>query len=200
VREGGRIETGPDGREAFVIPVRAPRPSPLELSWAPGPAAGSRFTAEEMDRIVATPGKRLQADLERFAPGWTIADCGPDMSPGFHAEALGRTGVFVTHPLSRETPCVLRTRAAVPANGSTALILTAGRHEKGDWELVVRVNGAEADRRTIGPRTAPDGWADVRVDLTGFAGQTVDLEVANRANGWAWEGAYWGRIEIETKN
>lgn len=41
-RQGGRIETGADGAEVLVIPVRAPVPSPLEHSHAPGPTAGGR--------------------------------------------------------------------------------------------------------------------------------------------------------------
>lgn len=52
VKEGGRIETGADGEEVFVIPVKAVKPSKLELSWAPGPIAKSRFTEAEMARIT----------------------------------------------------------------------------------------------------------------------------------------------------
>jgi len=51
VRSGGRIERDAGGEEVFVIPVQPPSPSKLEQCWEPGPAAGSRFTAEEMSRI-----------------------------------------------------------------------------------------------------------------------------------------------------
>lgn len=50
VRAGGKIQKRL-GREYFVVPVRAPQPSKLELSWAPGPIANSRFTPEEMAQI-----------------------------------------------------------------------------------------------------------------------------------------------------
>ncbi len=50
VRAGGNIQKR-GGRQSFLVPVRAPRPSPLELSWAPGPIANSRFTPEEMAQI-----------------------------------------------------------------------------------------------------------------------------------------------------
>ena len=53
VRSGGRIEAGADGQEVLVIPVRSPKPSKLERSWEPGPAAESRFTEEEMKLIEA---------------------------------------------------------------------------------------------------------------------------------------------------
>lgn len=50
VRAGGKVQKR-FGREYFVVPVRPPQPSPLELSWAPGPIANSRFTPEEMAQI-----------------------------------------------------------------------------------------------------------------------------------------------------
>ena len=51
VREGGRIEKDANGEEVFVIPVNVPIPNPLELSWDPGPIAGSLFTNEEKAKI-----------------------------------------------------------------------------------------------------------------------------------------------------
>ncbi len=51
VKAGGRIETAEDGKEAFVIPVREPKPSKLEQCWEPVPPAGSKFTEEEMAKI-----------------------------------------------------------------------------------------------------------------------------------------------------
>jgi hypothetical protein len=47
---GGEIQSR-FGSEYFVIPRFKPRPSQLELSWAPGPIANSRFTPEEMAKI-----------------------------------------------------------------------------------------------------------------------------------------------------
>ena len=55
IQQGGRIEKDSEGAELFVIPIRAPQPSPLERCWTPGPVAGSRFTKEEMSQI--TPAK-----------------------------------------------------------------------------------------------------------------------------------------------
>ncbi len=47
---GGKIEKK-RGKEVFVLPVRAPQPSKLELSWSPGPIANSRWTPEEEAQI-----------------------------------------------------------------------------------------------------------------------------------------------------
>ena len=89
-----------------MIPVKPPVPSKLELSWAPGPIANSRFTPEEMAQIKfdSTPHGIKQAVAE-FAPGWEIRDCGPDMNPGLRAEWQGRKKVLCVHPLDQQTGC-----------------------------------------------------------------------------------------------
>jgi hypothetical protein len=51
VKQGGRIEKDASGAEVFVLPVQTPKPSRLEQCWEPGPAANTRFTAEEMSQI-----------------------------------------------------------------------------------------------------------------------------------------------------
>jgi hypothetical protein len=52
VRSGGRIETGKDGKEYFLIPVEKPNPGVLEQCWNAAPVEGNiRFTEEEMAQI-----------------------------------------------------------------------------------------------------------------------------------------------------
>ena len=51
LRHGGRIEKDAGGQEVFVIPRQTPHPGKLEQCWEPGPAAGSRFTPEEMAKV-----------------------------------------------------------------------------------------------------------------------------------------------------
>ncbi len=58
LRSGGKIEKDASGEEVLVLPVRDPRPGPLERSWAAGPIAGSQFTAEEKARIKPPAEKR----------------------------------------------------------------------------------------------------------------------------------------------
>jgi hypothetical protein len=56
LKSGGKIKE--QGRwEYFLLPVEAPVPSALELSWSPGPIANSRFTPEEMAKIKITDKK-----------------------------------------------------------------------------------------------------------------------------------------------
>lgn len=192
---GGRIERQADGGEVFCIPVEAPRPSPLELSWAPGPIANARFTPEEMAQIKAGP----KFEIAEFAPGWQLDRCGNDMDPGLKDHVGKRTKVFVTHPLNQTTGCVLFKKLEIPAGKQTTLALSVGHHPKGDWLLVVRADGQELLRRPIGPKTARDGWLDLKVDLTPLAGRSVRLELVNEPTGWSNEAGYWSQIAVESR-
>jgi len=205
-RSGGRIE-----KDVLVIPVAAPRPSKLEQCWEPGPVANSRFTEEEMARINPpapqpkkkkgqSPGKKdISAAVTKFAPGWTVTNCGNDMSPGLRDDLQGRKNVLLTHPFSTTVPCVLRRTVAVPAGKTTALRLVVGHHPNGDWQLAVKVAGKERLKRLIGKSTTEEGWATLTVDLSSYAGKSVEIALENRANGWSWEAGYWAEIAIETE-
>ena len=194
-REGGRVERDATGQEVFLIPVKAPKPSKLELSWDPGPIAGSRFTPEEMEKIEFT----LEKTFRRFASGWDIRDCGDQMDPGLQDSWGGKKNVFVTHPLDRQTGCTLWRKVALPADKKTVLRLTVGHHPQGDWTLLVKVDGKTILEKPIGPKTAVQGWATVEVDLSAYAGKEVLLELVNQPSGWHNEAAYWAEITLETR-
>jgi len=192
---GGRVEKDAAGEEVFVIPVLEPRPSPLELSWAPGPIANSLFTPEEMAQITAG----LVPDFKKFAPGWTIADCGPDMDPGLRTQFGGKKNVFVTHPLDKSTGCTLSRDVEVTAGKNTVLHLVVGHDPRGDWTLIVRADGKELLQKDVSKQTATAGWMDVDVDLSSLAGKTIKLQLVNQPNGWSWEAAYWAQISLESR-
>ncbi|UCG48786.1 MAG: ADP-ribosylglycohydrolase family protein [Phycisphaerales bacterium] len=195
IEAGGRIEKNSEGEEVFVIPVLAAKPSELELTWAPGPIANSRYSEQEMARIKAGPAY----SLKKFAPGWEMANCGPDMDPGLKAEFGGRKNVFLTHPLNRETGCVLSRTAEIPAGRKTTLRLVVGHHPQGDWVLAVRAEGRELLKKAVGRETAVDGWMKAEVDLSEYAGKSVKLELLNEPSGWAFEAGYWAEIALESR-
>ncbi len=195
VKAGGRIEKDANGEEVFVIPVQTPKVGPLEQCWEPGPIADSKFTDEEKAQIVPP----MKHAMDKFAPGWTVRDCGPDMDPGFKEEMLGRKHVLVTHPLSQGVACVLSRKVDIPADKKTVLKLTVGHHPDGDWDLIVRADQKELLKQSIGKDTAKKGWMDVRVDLTPLAGKAVTLELLNQPTGWRCEAGYWAQIKIESE-
>ena len=206
VLSGGRIEKDASGKEVFVIPVTAPKPSSYETCWTPGPIANSRFTEAEMKQIDPPPdppsrkgGSAQRIDISKavaaFAPEWTVRNCGKTMEPGLRKEWGGRKNVLVTHPLNQKTACVLSRSVAVPSGKKTSLELSVRDDNRGDWVLVVRINKKDILNKTI----KANKWQDISVDLSGYAGKTIDLELWNQANGWQFEAAYWSRIAIETK-
>lgn len=203
IKQGGRIEKDEDGQEVFVIPIQKPKPSALEQAWEPGPIADSRFTEEEMSQIEISQAKAADEDkmaeaVSAFAPGWAIYNCGDDMEPGLYDELRGKENVLVTHPLAEDSPCILYQQVDIP-EGKTTLHLVVGHHESGDWNLVVGQKGSRIFETVVGSEKAKDGWMNVDVDLSEYAGSTLGLMLSNEANGWAYEAAYWAKIEIVTR-
>ena len=200
IREGGRIEKDANGDEVFVIPVKAPKPNTLELSWAPGTIESSVFTDEEKAKIRFMGFTTLQAAVDHLFPGWTVSESGPDMNPGYYEWLHFRSHVLATHPVSREIPCVLTTSVDVPAGKKTALRLVVGHHKDGDWDLVIRINGSPQKTVDIGDKlTNGSRWAEITFDLTPFAGNKVNIALENKASGWAWEAGYWAELEIKSE-
>ncbi len=197
---GGRIQRNGDGKEVWLIPVRPPRPSRLVQSWSPEPIAGARFSSREMARIRELPwAKALVKSFEEWSSGWTLLDCGEDMEPGLRPEWNGRRNVFVTHPLNPQTACRIVRTLNLPAGRQILLKLMVGHHPQGDWTLVVKANGEQILRQVVGKETARNGWLDVVVDLSRYAGQSVRIELLNEPSGWSWEAGYWAQIAIEER-
>ncbi|HWQ92959.1 MAG TPA: ADP-ribosylglycohydrolase family protein [Clostridia bacterium] len=199
-QQGGKVERDASGQDFFVIPVRAVKPSKLELSWAPGPIANSRFSKRELAKITRTNvPEGLTEAVAKVAPGWKVADCGQEMNPGLREDFRGRQNVLVTHPGDQQTGCVL-TRTITPAVGKTTTLHLVITHDpQGDFDLIVRGNGEELLRTPVNASTVGDGWMTKDIDLSRFAGNPVRLELVNQPSGWAYEAAYWGEIGVHSR-
>ena len=202
VREGGRIKKNADGEEVYLIPIKKPVPSPLVFSWDPEPITNSLFTEEEMAKIHHKGFLDIQLAIDDIFPGWIISNCGPDMDPGYVEKFRGKKDVIRTHPLDKNTPCVLTTEVDIPDSKKSTLKLLVSYHNRGDWDLVIRVNGSEQKKVTVGEQSlgaGEDGWLEVTFDLTPFAGsKNLKIDLENKPNGWAWEAGYWKEIRIES--
>ena len=166
--------------------VDAKMPYPKTATSKPAPGAR-----------VARPAKSanvdLPADVKKFAPGWKVENWGgPAMKPGLRQTWQGRSNVLLTHPRSREVPCVLSRRVKIPSGKKTALRFAVTNHPQGDWTMVVRIDGDEVLKTSI----EDSKWQEFQIDLTKHAGETIKIELENRASGWAFEAAYWDRIEL----
>ncbi|MBM4024669.1 MAG: ADP-ribosylglycohydrolase family protein [Planctomycetes bacterium] len=193
---GGKMVTDQGGKEYFVIPRQTPRPTALERCWDAKPALECRYTPEEMAQITAESGKDLSKAIGEFAPGWKVSKCGEAENPGLRKELRGRENVLVTHPLGQNVGCVLSRSVDLPASRKSTLKLVVGHDARGDWDLIVKANGEVLLRKTIGPETTTLGWVEVNVDLSRFAGRTVNLELVNEPTGWRYETGHWAQIVI----
>jgi hypothetical protein len=87
----------------------------------------------------------------------------------------------------------------IPSGKKTYLKLIVGNDPQGDFDLIVKADGKEILKTTIGPKTTVDHWRTETIDLTKYAGKTVKIELINQPNGWQYEAAYWGEISIITE-
>ncbi|WP_422931630.1 PVC-type heme-binding CxxCH protein [Singulisphaera sp. PoT] len=166
--------------------------SPKDPNTRPIPGTG------ELPPRAATHPRDYADILDLFAPGYSTSKVG-EGGLAILKEHHGRGSVLRTHPVDEKTPCVLEAKVDVPAGKTTKLILDLSHHPRGDWTLVVKADGKVLHESSVGPDSAKGGWKQVAIDLTPFAGKTINLELENRASGWSWEFAYWGRISLRSE-
>jgi putative membrane-bound dehydrogenase-like protein len=211
--QGGKLETIPrEEIDEFEVSKLSMMPEGVEKQIKPDEMA-DLWAYLTLDRPPTDPAARLLPGVREIVPRESLdpadfAGILAEVAGGFTTDAAGEGGVALladyngrptvvrTHPVNEKTPCVLRGQVTVPAGRRTELVLNVSHDPRGDWRLVVRANGEPLHDSIIGPKSTRDHWAEVRVDLTPLAGKTVELEIENRANNWAWEFGYWGRIEV----
>jgi len=159
------------------------------------PEARLLIGTKELSPRESVDAKSFPEIVGSFAPGFTTAASGVQ-GIGIVANHFNRSSVLRTHPVDQERACAITGEVAVPAGKRTTLVLDVSHHPQGDWRLVVKANGKTLHESLVGPEQVRDGWREVRVDLSAFAGQTVRLEMLNAANNWAFEHGFWGRIEV----
>ncbi len=129
------------------------------------------------------------------------------VAPGFKVRASGEGGVVYhktfrnqvavqTHPRDRKAPCILTREVKVPEGKSTALKLRVSHHPHGDWQLRVLAGKEVLADKIVSSKAVTKEWLDLSVDLSQFAGQTIQLSIENRANDWHNEWAYWNRVDV----
>jgi putative membrane-bound dehydrogenase-like protein len=151
-------------------------------------------TIEPKPRQVSDP-KQFAEVLAEVLPGWST-DASGEGGVAVVAEHGGRPFVLRTHPVAQDKACVLTRTVEIPAGKKARLLVAAGHHPEGDWQLVVKANGEKVYESTVGPKTASNGWHEASVDLSKFAGKSVKLELLNQPSGWSWEFGFWGHADI----
>lgn len=136
-----------------------------------------------------------QKTIQKVAPGFDVKNVG-EGGVVWH-KAFRNQNAVQTHPLDKNSPSVLFRKLTVPAGKQTRLNLRVSHHPHGDWQLRVLVNGKSISDQIVGSKSvAKDEWQNVSVDLSSFAGESIDLVIENKANNWFNEWAYWNKVEV----
>ncbi len=92
---------------------------------------------------------------------------------------------------------MLKSSVDIPSGKRTQLVLSVSHDPRGDWQLFIRAGGKTLHETLVNKdSTGPDGWADLTIDMTQFAGRRIDLELHNHPNNWSNEHAYWGGVRV----
>ena len=180
-----RVEWRGIGLDRVTNRLKSPPPDPLS-SLPPDVKAN-------VERMAIEPG-RFGEVLGQIAPAFSTS--ASDQGVWLLKMFQGKPRVVRTHPLAQGQPCILRAAVAVHAGKRTELRMTVAPHPQADWQLLVFANGEKLHDSLVAANTTPEGWADVVVDLSRFAGRNILLEVHNHPNNWANEFAYWSRLEV----
>jgi hypothetical protein len=214
-QQGGKLETIARGDvEELVVSPLSMMPEGIEKQYKAQEIA-DLFAFLTLDRPPSDPEARLLPGTKELKPreehdpkkyGEIISEilpCFATPRSGVGGIALleshfGRPYVLRTHPVAEKQPCVLSRKIAIPADKKTRLALSASHHADpvGDWQLIVKVDGKNVYEKLIGPKSTQQGWHDASIDLTPYAGKTVQLELHNHPNDWNYEFGYWSRADV----
>jgi putative membrane-bound dehydrogenase-like protein len=211
--QGGKLETIPrDQVEALEVSRLSMMPEGLEKQLRPeeladlfafltldrppdDPEARRLPGVYDVEPRATTDAAQFNALLWEVAPQFSVAASG-EGGVAVLSEHLGRKVVVRTHPVNQQTPCVIRGTFSLPKESQPRLLVSVAHDPRGDWQLVVRVAGQTLHNGLVSSQSTRKGWLDLSFDLTAFAGRDVEIELENRANNWAFEFGYWGRIEL----
>jgi hypothetical protein len=145
------------------------------------------------------PGESSKPDefpalLEQLLPGFTTSKVG-EGGISVLADYHGRPAVR-THPVSRTEACRLTSSTTLPSAAKVTLRLSVASHAQGDWQITVNVNGEIRHQSVVKCKGKDVEWKEISIDLKDLAGQSVTLELLNKANDWSNEFGYWNAAEI----
>ena len=151
----------------------------------------------------AIPVKSVEKEYPRvdwesvslWNPDWKVTAPEFEGTPRKLTDFAGRNNVLQLHPFpDKKTPSQLSRKLSVPASGKPVLTFDAAAKSSYDWELVIRINDKEIQRRNIDAEGSP--WKTQSLDLTPWLGQTINLALENHPTGWAWEFSYWSELKV----
>nr|MBC8291066.1 hypothetical protein [Planctomycetota bacterium] len=189
----------PDGKAAYFDGIYLAR-TQSDFQYIPETIGNSLEADVSKNENVIASAKRpenLGQLLAKVAPQFSLDKTG---EPVLHLkEFAGRKDIVQTMPPAQNVPCVLRAPVSVRAGKKTVLTAAVNRHPEGDFQLNVKVGAEQLHSSMVNADTTKDGWVEVEVDLSKFAGKNIVVEVHNHPNNWRYEHACWSRLAIVEK-
>ena len=145
--------------------------------------------------------EKTRKDIDRLFPGWSLdsevpQESNKDHCSGFCANHRDQNNVLRLHPVNRETPVVLSRTVTLSDKNPCLFLKVSSFDGKSDFVLSVRVNGKDVMPDRIVCTSDLEPWEDLVVPLFDWRGDSVEIEIVTRANGWWCEWSHFARIEI----
>jgi hypothetical protein len=128
--------------------------------------------------------------VEGVAAGWRLMNCRPELQKSVNL--LGRTNVLQTY--AEGTTRLPTLRRQVDATRDTSLRIVVGHNPNDSWTLTLNVEGKEFTQKPVSAETSKEGWVEVTVDLSSFAGKSILVELIQVGGG---DGALWGEVALK---
>jgi hypothetical protein len=134
-------------------------------------------------------GLAVNRVVDAAAPGWRLLNCRPEMQKSVNLLGKERVLQTIEEGTSRR-PTLRRT---IDANASgPAVKATVGHHPGDKWTLIVMVDGKEVATKEVSAETCKEGWTDVVVDLSAFAGKSVLVELIGAGG----DSSLWAAVTV----
>ena len=135
--------------------------------------------------------------VSHLFPGWSLLNS--EVKPELVSHR-GQDLVLRMHPKDQKTPVVLK-RTVKLSNKNPCLFLKVASFDGGsDFVLSVQVNGKDVMPDRIVCTSDLEPWEDLVVPLFDCRGESAEIEIVTKANGWWCEWSHFARIEIAEGN
>lgn len=195
VRNGGEVTAGKNGREVFRIIKQQPVPSVFQPSHQPGPFdPDNRYTAEEMDQILAWSEKHFEQVVQPFGISLDVQHCGKGVNPGL-IDWNGKTSVLPTVPMSdkRSVRLSIKEKLTKNARGKKPwFVFHAGHNPEESWKLSFRSGSIRMDT-LVGTPNSKNGWMNFEVPLSEADEINIEMQASVAADVAL---NYWSNFEI----
>lgn len=139
-----------------------------------------------------------QADLALTLPGWFPAATYPVTYKLELSDVRGESSVLSTK-LVDTLNFVLIGDFDIPSGKKSTLRLRVGNQPDRKYQLTIRVENRVVMEKVIEDASGTNGWQDLAVDLTPFAGRHVPITLTHNAFKQQQTEVLWKRASIETE-